>query len=126
MNNALPAGFEMLEPYVAPWALPTQVERERQRRGAPPQATRAFYDAMVARMEAAIAHLNGFDLQAMPEPEQRLLYLTLALAEVAPHVELYRGDPRVPYSFEEERFIAEHGTAPHYMGALYELAGRPA
>lgn len=122
----LPAGFEALEPFVAEWALPTQIERERRRRSAPPEATRTFYDAMVAHMEAAIGHLNGFDLHAMPEPERRLLSLTLSLAEIAPHVELYRGDPRVPFSFEEERFIAEHGAAPHFCGELYALPDRPA
>jgi selenocysteine lyase/cysteine desulfurase len=126
MSNILPAGFEALEPYAVRWALATQAERERCRRAAAPEATRAFYAAMVGQMEAAIGHLNAFDLHAMPEPERRLLYLTLSLAEVAPHVELYRGDPRVPYSFEEERFIAEHGSAPHYQGALYALPGRPA
>jgi hypothetical protein len=34
-------------------------------------------------------------------------------------VELYRGDPRVPFSFEEERFRAEHGAAPNYLGNIY-------
>jgi len=65
-------------------------------------------------------------LDTLPPPEQHLLYLTLSLAEVAPHVELYRGDPRVPFSFEEERFIAEHGTAPNFNGDLYSLPNRPA
>lgn len=126
MSTALPDGFDALEPFAAEWALAAQSERERRRRTAPPAATRAFYDAMLAHAERAIAHLDAFELREMPEPERRLLYLMLALAEVAPHVELYRGDPRVPYSFEEERFIAEHGNAPHYLGDLYRLPGRPA
>jgi len=29
---------------------------------------------------------------------------------VAPHIELYRGDPKVPYSFDEARFVADHGA----------------
>lgn len=58
----------------------------------------------------------------MPPPQARLLYLTLSLAEVAPHVELYRGDPRVPYSFEEERFVADHGAVPNYLGNIYGSA----
>jgi len=42
----------------------------------------------------------------------RLYYMSLALAEIAPHIELYRGDPNVPHSFEEERFIAVNGQQP--------------
>jgi hypothetical protein len=45
----------------------------------------------------------------MPEDARRLLHLTLAVAEIAPNVELYKGSSTVPFSFEETRFIAVHG-----------------
>ena len=39
---------------------------------------------------------------------QRLFFLTLSFAEIAPFVECYRGEPRVPDSFDESRFHALH------------------
>lgn len=118
-DGLLPEPFAHLECWVQRWALDNQVAREKTRRASDGAELEAFYDAMVGEMDAIIDHLNGFPLDALPPPQARLLYLTLSLAEVAPHVELYRGDPRVPYSFEEERFIAEHGEIPHYLGNLY-------
>ena len=125
-DTLLPAAYRHLEPWVERWALATQVERETTRRASTDAQLKAFYDALVGEGDGIIAHLNAFPLDRLPAPEQRLLYLMLSLAEVAPHVELYRGDPRVPFSFEEERFIAEHGAAPHYCGDLYALPNRPA
>lgn len=121
-DRLLPEPFSNLECWVQRWALDTQNAREQTRRASSSADLQAFYDAMVGEMEAIIGHLNGFPLDAMPPPQARLLYLTLSLAEVAPHVELYRGDPRVPYSFEEERFVAEHGAVPHYLGNIYASA----
>ena len=118
-DRLLPEPFAHLECWVQRWALDTQNAREQTRRASSGTDLQAFYDAMVSEMEAIIGHLNGFPLDAMPPPEAKLLYLTLSLAEVAPHVELYRGDPRVPYSFEEERFLAEHGAVPHSLGTIY-------
>jgi hypothetical protein len=122
----LPATFRHLEPWAQRWALATQNEREAARRASSGADLKAFYEALVGAVDGIIIHLNALPLDALPPPEQRLLYLTLSLAEVAPHVELYRGDPRVPFSFEEERFIAEHGAAAHYLGDLYSLPDRPA
>jgi len=125
-NDLLPPAYRHLEPWIEPWGLATQAERESARRASNGTALKAFYDALVGEVDGIIGHLNAFPLDKLPPPEQRLLYLTLSLAEIAPHVELYRGDPRVPFSFEEERFIAEHGAASHYCGALYALPNRPA
>jgi len=125
-DDLLPAAYRHLTPWAERWALPTQVERETTRRASSGAQLKAFYDALVGEGDGIIGYLNGFPLDQMPAPEQRLLNLTLSLAEVAPHVELYRGDPRVPFSFEEERFIAEHGAAPNFNGDLYALPKRPA
>ena len=125
-TTLLPAAYRHLEPWAPRWALATQNERETTRRATSGADLKAFYDALIGEVDGIIGHLNALDLANLPPPEQRLLYLTLSLAEVAPHVELYRGDPRVPYSFEEERFIAEHGGAAHYLGDLYAMPNRPA
>ncbi len=125
-DTLLPALYWQLEPWTDRWALATQVERETARRASTGDDLKAFYNALVEEVEGIIAYLNTYPLNDLPAPEQRLLNLTLSLAEVAPHVELYRGDPRVPFSFEEERFIAEHGAAPNFNGDLYALPNRPA
>mgnify|MGYP006140502071 CR=1 FL=1 len=109
MSTNLPKGFEALAPLVADWALPTQDARQTKRRESPTEALQTFYDALVPLLPKILEHVDEFPLGELPEDSQRLFYLTLALAEVAPHIELYRGDPNVPHSFEEERFVAAHG-----------------
>lgn len=118
-EQLLPTPYRELDPWVERWALDTQNARQLARRESSPAELQTFYDAMVGTVEEIITYLNAFPLDSMKPPEARLLYLTLSLAEVAPHVELYRCDPRVPYSFEEERFIADHGDLPHFLGQLY-------
>ncbi|MBC7284840.1 hypothetical protein [Hoeflea sp.] len=119
IERLLPERFAGLESWVDKWALETQVERERVRRSSSTEELKEFYNNLAGDLEPIVAYLNDFPLQATPPPEQKLLNLLLSLAEVAPHVELYRGDPRVPYSFEEERFIAEHGNLKNFNGELY-------
>jgi len=109
MSTSLPKGFAALKPLVEEWALPTQDARQSKRRGSSTETLQAFYDAMVPLLSKILEHADEFPMGELPEDSQRLFYLSLALAEVAPHIELYRGDPNVPHSFEEERFIAAHG-----------------
>ncbi|EJU14983.1 hypothetical protein LH128_00902 [Sphingomonas sp. LH128] len=112
----LPAGFSDLEPLAEQWALATQNARENRRRSSTPADLQIFYDATVGRLDAMIEYLNAMPLDSMPDDAKNLFYLTLSLAEVAPHIELYGGKTRVPYSFEEERFHAEHGATPFFLG----------
>ena len=109
MSTKLPKGFEALKPLVEEWALPTQDARQAKRRNSNTETLQEFYDAVVPFLPKILEHADKFPLGEMPEDSQRLFYLSLALAEVAPHIELYRGDPNVPHSFEEVRFIAAHG-----------------
>jgi len=109
VDASLPEEFSELEPFIDQWALPTQSERESVRRNTTQQERQAFYDAVTPRLDAIIARLDRFPLDAMPEDARRLLHLILSLAEIAPTVELYRGSATVPYSFDETRFIAVHG-----------------
>jgi hypothetical protein len=110
MIATLPTEFQSLAPFVAKWALPTQDERQTTRLHASTADLRTFYDAIQPHMENALAHVDTFPLGQLPEESAVLFRLLLSMAEIAPHVELYRGDPKVPHSFDERRFIAEHGT----------------
>jgi hypothetical protein len=103
-ESLLPSGFEDLEMFVPDWALPCESERMRKRCASDIGTIRAFYDAMIERVEAALDHLDQFDPQAMPEPEQRLFYLTLSLVEVGNAVEFYKR-PNSRYAFPPDRLL---------------------
>jgi hypothetical protein len=109
MTPTLPTEFESLAPLAAKWALPSQDERQSTRLHASATELRAFYNAMLPHLEAALAYVDTFPLGQLPEESAVLFRMLLSMAEIAPHVELYRGDPKVPHSFDERRFIAEHG-----------------
>lgn len=98
----LPEGFADLERFVPDWVHPDAVARMTKRQGSPIAALRDFYDAMLPRGEAVLAHLRDHQLGALAGPEANLLRLMLMLAEVAPAVEWY-GDPRVYDGFPIER-----------------------
>lgn len=107
--TTLPAAFADLEPHAPTWALPTENLRSARRWRSTPAEFKLFYDAMLPRIDAVLTHLDQFSLGALPDAEQRLLHLALAFSEVAPHIELYKGSPEVPNSFEASRFAATHG-----------------
>ena len=101
--SRLPAGFEGLEHWVDTWSLPTETERFRRRHASRQEDMVAFRDAMLPVIDRAVAYLNQFPLDGMPEDALKLYYLVLSLAEVAPAVELY-GQPAAPDTFDPNRF----------------------
>jgi hypothetical protein len=92
----LPTQFSALESFGG-WALPTERERYAKRIDSTMDELQAFYDAAFPRMEEAIAYLDGFALDALPDDAQRLLWLYCALVTVSFPVEVWR-QPRVPDS----------------------------
>ncbi|WDA35456.1 hypothetical protein [Sphingobium sp. YC-XJ3] len=112
---SLPNDFADLAPFLG-WALPTADQRYNRRRTASREELRAFYDAMLPRIEAILTLVDGYPLGALPEELRPLYWLALSLAEVAPHIELYGGAPGVPYAFEETRFVAVHGNQDTALG----------
>ncbi|MDR3509518.1 MAG: hypothetical protein P4L64_16635 [Caulobacteraceae bacterium] len=111
----LPAGFEALTPFLD-WNLPTANGRQTKRRTSSREALKAFYDAALPLLPAILAKADEYPLGALPAEIQPLYNIALAVAEVAPHIELYRGDPGVPYAFEEARFVAVHGDQETWRG----------
>lgn len=105
----LPAGFEDLAPWLD-WALPTADERQTKRRLSTKADLKAFYEAVLPRVEAILGEVDKFPLGKLPESHRGIYNIALSLAEVAPHIELYGGAPGVPYAFEEARFVAVHGA----------------
>lgn len=108
-HSLLPSSFADLAPLAEKWSLATQNQREVCRRTSTPTEIRALYDALLPRMDMILDYLNQFALDHLPTEAQRLMYLTLSLAEVAPYVECYGSNPWVPDSFEDTRMAAVHG-----------------
>lgn len=106
---AVPAGFEGLARF-SRWALPTADQRTRARREASREDLREFYDGVLPHIEAILDECDRFKLGELPESHRGIFNIALSMAEIAPHVEFYRGDPGVPYAFEEARFVAVHGA----------------
>ena len=106
-SQQLPAGFDDLCSFVDTWAWARESDRAKQRWTTDYEESKQFYNAMLPRLEAALSYLDGFDINHLPEPERRLLFLTLALAEVANAVEIYH-TPEVPNALSPERYRPTH------------------
>jgi hypothetical protein len=96
VSNTLPADFAELEPF-ADWAVPTERARYDKRVASTMDELQAFYDAAFPRTEEAMAYLDQYSLDALPDDAKRLLWLYCALVTVSFPVEVWR-QPRVPDS----------------------------
>jgi hypothetical protein len=95
--QALPNGFEDLEPFVADWAKPTRAERYEVRLSKSIDELVEFYDAIAPRAEEAIAYLDRFDLDGMPDGATRLMQLLYSMILVSYAVNIFK-QPRIPDS----------------------------
>lgn len=96
MTDLLPSDFADLEPFAA-WALPTEGARYAKRLASTMDELQAFYDAAFPRLDVAMAYLEQFGMDALPDDGRRLLWLFAALVTVSFPVEVWR-QPRVPDS----------------------------
>ena len=94
--TVLPPAFADLEPF-ADWSLESEAERYAKRLSSTMDELQSFYDAAFPRLEDALAYLDGFDLNALPDDGMRLLWLTYSLVNASFPVEVWR-QPRVPDS----------------------------
>src|SRR5262245_9997344 len=105
-KSLLPEQFRDLEKWLA-WSLATDQERSTKRQASTMGDIKAFYAAMLARMEEVLPYLEQFSVDALPEDATRLFHLTLALAEVAPAVEQF-GQPGVIDGYDVRRVMVQH------------------
>ncbi len=96
MTNVLPSDFVDLEPFSA-WCLASEADRYAKRLSSSMDELQAFYDAAFPRLEAAMAYLDGLELDALPDDARRLLLLCYSLINVSFPVEVWR-QARVPDS----------------------------
>jgi hypothetical protein len=71
----------------------------------------AFYNAMLPRLEKTLAYLDQFSLQEMPQDAQRLMFLSLSLAEVSIAVELFH-EPKVTGGCDPALFVTVYDLNP--------------
>ncbi|MFZ1122720.1 MAG: hypothetical protein WAN81_21040 [Candidatus Binataceae bacterium] len=70
-----------------------------------------LYNALLPRLKEILAYLDQFSLEEMPQDAQRLLFLTLSLAEVSIAVELFH-EPKVTGGCDPARFVVTHDLNP--------------
>lgn len=110
-DTLLPEQFRDLESFVADWSIERESDRVEKRLASSMTEISKFYESIMPRMDAILAYLNQFPLEAMPAHARRLLWLTLSLAEVTPAVHFY-GQPKVIDGFDARRFRSVE--LPHF------------
>ncbi len=90
-EQQLPERFGDLTPYLA-WSLPTERERSVKRQSSTMAKINTFYHVLLLRMDEILTYLAQYPPEQVPADVQRLFYLTLSLAKIAPAVEMY-GEP---------------------------------
>ena len=85
----LPDAFGELVPF-ADWALEPERARSEKKAAASIGEVRAFYDAMMPRIDEVLAYLEEHLAHDMPAEAHRLYLVSSSLVEVATLVELYK------------------------------------
>jgi hypothetical protein len=96
MTTSLPTGFADLEPFTD-WCLEHEAQRYAKRLASTMDEMQAFYDAAFPRLPEAMAHLDSFELNALPADATNLLWLCYSLVNISFPIEVWR-QPRVPDS----------------------------
>src|SRR5688572_30560290 len=106
--SGFPKEFADLERF-RDWSLAVEADRIRKRMDASDADLRAFYDAVLPRMDEIYQYLNRFPLNEMPDDAQRLFDLGKSFMEIANMVE--RGRSRIAWRFDAFRFVPMKVTA---------------
>ncbi len=88
-ESLLPDAFDDLAPFLD-WALESERTRTEKKVTAAMDETRAFYDAMMSRIDEILDYLSDHFGGSMPARARRLYLMSLSLVEVATLVELYK------------------------------------
>ena len=91
----LPPEFSDLEPFARTWCLANEPERYAKRLASTMEEMQAFYDVCFPRAEQAIAYLDKFPVDELPDDARRLLHLLYSLIMVSFPVEIWR-QPYIP------------------------------
>ncbi|MDT3439378.1 MULTISPECIES: hypothetical protein [unclassified Pseudofrankia] len=93
-DSLLPEEFADLEPFAARWCIPGEPARYTARLNSTMADMQAFYDAAFPRVRDAMAYLDQFRLDELPERAENLLHLVYSFVMVSLPVEVWH-QPRV-------------------------------
>ena len=93
---ALPSEFSDLERF-SDWCLATEPERYAKRLASSMAEMQDLYDTCFPRLEDAIAYLDRFPLDELPDDARALMHLMQSLVMASFPVEVWK-QPRVPDS----------------------------
>jgi hypothetical protein len=96
MIAKLPPEFADLEQF-SQWCLATEPQRYQKRLASSMADMQAFYDAITARAEDALAYCDKFTLDDLPEDVMNLMRLLYSMVMVSFPVECWK-QPRIPDS----------------------------
>ncbi|MHC9296171.1 hypothetical protein ACRCUN_27210 [Mycobacterium sp. LTG2003] len=96
MSAVLPTEFADLEAF-SDWCLSTERQRYAKRLASSMTEMQAFYDAITARAEEAIAYCDKFPLDDLPDDVLALMHMLYSMITVSFPVECWK-QPRVPDS----------------------------
>jgi hypothetical protein len=96
MIAKLPPEFADLEQF-SQWCLATEPQRYQKRLASSMADMQAFYDAITARAEGALAYCDKFSLDDLPEDVMNLMHLLYSMVMVSFPVECWK-QARIPDS----------------------------
>lgn len=104
-EEALPAPFANLAPYVAEWSLAMERDRAVKRVSTDIAKLRAFHDVLAPHMRAIIDYLNTLpnDPDALPGPQKRLFDLARMVMEASAPIDLGWSSPDIEDVFPMDR-----------------------
>jgi hypothetical protein len=89
IEMSLPAGFEMLEPFVPDWSLPSEFQRRTKRVDASMDEHRRFYAAIMAEWPRVAEHLKNSPPYELDAKTERLLNLAMMAMEAGVVVKVF-------------------------------------
>ncbi|MDE0701709.1 MAG: hypothetical protein F4Y27_05860 [Acidimicrobiaceae bacterium] len=96
-SRMLPEEFADLERFAEQWSLATERQRYTARLASSMPELQELYDAAVPRMADALAYLDQFELDDLPEDARNLMRLFFSVVNASFPVEAWK-QPRVPDS----------------------------
>lgn len=103
-SRKLPEAFAALAPFVDGWTLTSEKERFHKLHAVSIDELRAFYDAMLPRLEEALQYLNQYKIDEMPEDARTLFDLAMTFAETAHPIDLKWKDVDFPDAYDWRKF----------------------
>jgi len=110
-TKLLPEGYEALESFVPKWVKDTSAERMTERATSTMDDIQTFYNAILPLADDAMALIDNYPIDDMPDDIACLCKLVLALPQVAMAVELH-GQPRLPNTPYPHGIELLRGTPP--------------